>query len=224
MNPLGGQNFLVREHTPNHFGVKVHAGMPGGIRLFSSKEQTILYRSEKVFFKIATFYQNSKIPVFFSHKKCSPKKNYSSHCDTKNDSKKGRKTCKMGPPVKRSKWSYLWVFPKIGVPQNGWFIMENPIKIDDLGAPLFLETPKKSLYMAKNKWLSLGLFHPYKVELHPRKRTNVDLKKRACQKDRLPHFSGDKLYLGGHVSYNPSKWLSLALSITPISGVMGPYF
>ena len=32
-------------------------------------------------------------------------------------------------------------FPKIGVPQNGWFMMENPIKVDALGVPLYLETP-----------------------------------------------------------------------------------
>ena len=41
---------------------------------------------------------------------------------------------------------YIWWFPKIGVPQNRRFIRENPVSMDDLGVPLFLETPHIYIY------------------------------------------------------------------------------
>ena len=36
---------------------------------------------------------------------------------------------------------HTWGFPSMGVPQNGWFRRENPIKMDDLEVPPFMETP-----------------------------------------------------------------------------------
>ena len=40
---------------------------------------------------------------------------------------------KEAPKDPRKKYIDIWMFPKIGVSQNGWFIMENPITMDDLG-------------------------------------------------------------------------------------------
>ena len=39
--------------------------------------------------------------------------------------------------------SNIRVFPEIGVPQNGWFIMENPIKMDDLGGTIIFGNTHK---------------------------------------------------------------------------------
>ena len=57
--------------------------------------------------------------------------------------------CLDSPPKLPSFLGIIWVFPKIEIPQNGWFIMENPIKIDDLGVPLFSET---SIYIHTFEW------------------------------------------------------------------------
>ena len=35
-----------------------------------------------------------------------------------------------------------WVFPEMEVPQNGWVMMDNPMKMYDLGEPLCQETCK----------------------------------------------------------------------------------
>ena len=49
------------------------------------------------------------------------------------------------------------MFPKIGVPQNGWFIMENPIKMDDLGIQLFSEKSIYIIWVCLKNWRALKI-------------------------------------------------------------------
>ena len=46
-----------------------------------------------------------------------------------------------GMLTEQKEQGWIWVVPKIGVPQNGWFMMENPIKWVIWGYPYFWKHP-----------------------------------------------------------------------------------
>lgn len=62
---------------------------------------------------------------------------------------------RQGPLLDTVYGNVKWVFPKIGVPENGWFLM---IKIADLGVPFFLETPQSAYSQAHRSESNFFLF------------------------------------------------------------------
>ena len=98
--------------------------------------------------------------------------------------------------IQRS-WKYTWVnwhsnrkwfFPNIGVgPKNGWYFVENPIKMDDLGGPpLFLETIKLAIWTCisySKLWFSSVILvygRGFGLPATPNKEPSKNLPQKVC--------------------------------------------
>ena len=125
----------------------------------------------------------------------------------------------------------LWVFPKIVVPQNGWFIMEISIKMDGLGVPPFSETPlwqgsgqipeqplETTSYSNKLAWKpSTYPYHPFFMGLA--KMVHKSIITRSPHRDFLREVSNSWLLLGSFrlfFLHNPTLQTRVAIWL-PVS-------
>ena len=75
----------------------------------------------------------------------------------------------------------IWVFPKIEVPQNGWFLMENPIKMDGCRVPPFW---KHLYFLFASQFPICCYMGPGAFGVHA-KATSAELIKHFCRLDGL---------------------------------------
>ena len=98
--------------------------------------------------------------------------------------------------------SFLGV-SKIGVPQIGWFVIEHPIKMDDLGVPLFSET---SIFKYTREE---GVFKtPSPNDHHIWDKSSSENEPRAID---CEHFHSKKLFVKGDLVKEFSTLTSLSL-------------
>ena len=108
-----------------------------------------------------------------------------------------------------------WVFPKIRVPQNGWFIMENLIKMDDLGGkPIILGNihifhPFSNLDPSSRNFSSRsGMVRARRcVALDSKKSSWPDPKVGSWQDE--PNVWGNGMYPPGSLTVRPWKYTIL---------------